>query len=426
MRFSRLSEWLAWQEQLHPRAIDLGLDRVRRTLSALGWRRPRCPVITVGGTNGKGSTVAMLTRILTEAGYRVGTFSSPHLIDYNERIRITEREISDTSLLVAFERIDAARGDETLTFFEFNTLAALLVFESAHLDAIVLEVGLGGRLDAVNVADADVAVISSVALDHCEWLGTDVETIGLEKAGILRSNRPAIFGARSMPVSVGRAAEQVGARLRRIGREFDWQRAEDAWSWRGESSKYEDLPMPALQGDIQLDNASSALAALVELSPRLPVTRDAIDRALRSVSLAGRFQVIDCGCEWILDVGHNPAAARTLAQSLRVRAARMPTIAVFAALADKDIDGIVAELAQSFDSWVIAQLSGARALEIGELANRLRHAGIRVLDRCESVVDACVRAEEHVGPQGRVVVFGSFMTVGPALAWLKARCVTSA
>lgn len=426
MRFSRLSEWLAWQEQLHPRAIDLGLDRVRRTLSALGWRQPSCPVITVGGTNGKGSTVTLLTRMLSEAGYRVGTFSSPHLIEYNERIRIAEREIADASLLVAFERIDAARGGDTLTFFEFNTLAALLAFETAALDAIVLEVGLGGRLDAVNVVDADVAVISSVALDHCEWLGSDVETIGAEKAGILRPNRAAIFGAREMPVSVSSIAEQIGAHRQQLGREFDWERTGESWTWRGQGAIFEHLPAPALEGEIQLDNASTALAALTVLSSRLPVPRDAIDRALRSVSLPGRFQVIRRGCEWILDVGHNPAAARMLARSLRARPARKPVIAVFAALGDKDIGGIVQELAGCFDGWVVAQLSGARAVNVAVLAKQLRTAGANVLEECGSVVDACVRAEQHAGADGRIVVFGSFMTVGPALAWLKARCVTLA
>jgi dihydrofolate synthase/folylpolyglutamate synthase len=427
VRFSRLSDWLAWQEQLHPRAIDLGLDRLRRTLHALGWQRPPCPIITVGGTNGKGSTVALLTRILTESGYRVGTFSSPHLIRYNERIRIAEREIDDASLLVAFERIDAARGDQTLTFFEFNALAALLVFETAGVDAIVLEVGMGGRLDAANVVDADAAVICSIALDHCEWLGSDVETIGIEKAGILRPTRPAILGSRQMPSSVAGVAEQLGADVQQLGRDFDWLREEKGWSWRGRAQHYERLPPPALRGEIQLDNASASLAVLAELSDRLPVDRAAIERALRTVNAPGRFQIINTTgseIEWVLDVGHNPAAAQTLARALSDSPRRSPTIAVFAALADKDIAGIMAELAGSFDGWVVAQLPGVRALATSVLAQRLREASANVLAECGSVAEACAYAETRASGAGRVVVFGSFLTVGPALEWLQLRCVT--
>src|SRR5687768_17411660 len=219
-----LSEWLRWQETLHPSAIDLGLDRMHRTLARLGWQQPRCPVITVGGTNGKGSTVALASRILAEAGYRVGTFTSPHLLRYNERIVLDGREISDESLVAAFERIDAARGEDTLTFFEFNTLAALLIFDTACVDAIVLEVGLGGRLDSVNAVDADDAVVTSIALDHCDWLGPDVESIGREKAGIFRAGKPAIFGSRQMPASIAAAAQALGTPLYRLGQDFDWRR----------------------------------------------------------------------------------------------------------------------------------------------------------------------------------------------------------
>jgi dihydrofolate synthase/folylpolyglutamate synthase len=205
-RFRRLSDWLAWQETLHPNAIDLGLDRLQRTLDRLEWQRPACPVITVAGTNGKGSCVALTARILREAGYRIGTFTSPHLLRYNERIHVDGAEVSDETLMAAFERIDAARGEDTLTFFEFNAAAALLVFAEARPDAVVLEVGMGGRLDAVNVVDADVALVSSIDLDHCDWLGHDRETIGREKAGIFRAGRPAIFGARDMPASIRETA----------------------------------------------------------------------------------------------------------------------------------------------------------------------------------------------------------------------------
>jgi dihydrofolate synthase/folylpolyglutamate synthase len=425
MRFSRLSDWLAWQERLHPRPIDLGLERLRRTLTRLGWRQPSCPVITVGGTNGKGSTVALLSRILTEAGYRVGAFTSPHLIRYNERIRIDEREISDASLMAAFERIDAARGDETLTFFEFNALAALLTFETANVDAIVLEVGLGGRLDAVNVVDADVAIVTSIALDHCDWLGSDLETIGAEKAGIFRPNRPAIFGARAIPQTVVAHAQALGSQLQQLGREFDWCRDADTWTWTSATRRLDSLPLPALTGEVQFDNAATVLAALTALSARLPVSADSIRRGLASVSLTGRFQVVDREAQWILDVGHNPAAARTLSQSLRTVQERTPTLAVFAALADKDVAGVIAEMAGCFDGWIVAQLDGPRALSVADLQERLAAAGERVLASCGSIAEACAFAEIKAGT-GRVVVFGSFHTVGPALEWLAHRGATLA
>jgi dihydrofolate synthase / folylpolyglutamate synthase len=425
MRFSTLSEWLSWQEKLHPAAIDLGLDRIKRTLSRLDWRAPSCPVITVGGTNGKGSTVAMLRRILTAAGYRVGTFTSPHLIRYNERITIGEQEVSDASLVATFERIDAARGAETLTFFEFNTLAALLVFETAHVDAMVLEVGLGGRLDAVNVVDADVAIITSIALDHCDWLGNDVEAIGAEKAGIMRQGRAAIFGARDMPRSIEIAARDRGSVLQRLGLAFDSHRRTDSWDWSSSKTRMEDLPLPALQGAIQLDNAAAVLAALEALAPRLPVTRDAIDKGLSTVRLGGRFQVLEFqDAQWILDVAHNPAAAQTLGQRLSELDRRQPTIAICGVLGDKDLDGILAPLRDCFDQWIAVGLPGPRATPFDQFAEQLRAAGLYVSAACPDVRTGCARASELVGVRGRVVVFGSFMTVGPALEWLQARCVT--
>lgn len=419
MRFSRLSDWLAWQERLHPSAIDLGLERVRRTLARLGWRPPKCPVVTVGGTNGKGSTVALLTRILSAAGYRVGTFTSPHLVRYNERITLAEREVADASLLAAFERIDAARAADTLTFFEFNTLAALLIFETAEPDAIVLEVGMGGRLDAVNVVDADVAMISSVALDHCEWLGKDIEAIGREKAGILRTARPAIYGSREIPRSIEERAAAIGSRLERLGRDFDWTRSPHGWNWQRGPTRLDDLPLPALAGAVQLDNAASVLACLACLSDRLALSRSAIETGLTTVELPGRFQVVQRETEWVLDVAHNPAAARTLARSLETLPKRNPTVAVCGVLGDKDLPNIYAELEGAFDVWIVAGLEGPRALEPKALAERLRSEGAEVAAECPDVPGACARALDIAGPAGRVVVFGSFLTAGPAWQWLR-------
>lgn len=426
-RFRRLADWLAWQETLHPNAIDLGLERLQRTLERLGWRRPDCPVITVAGTNGKGSCVALTARILAEAGYRVGTFTSPHLLRYNERITVDGKEVSDEALMAAFERIDAARGDDTLTFFEFNAAAALLVFADARPDAAVLEVGMGGRLDAVNVVDADVALVTSIDLDHCDWLGRDRETIGREKAGIFRAGRSAIFGAREMPASIREHAHTIGADLQQLGRDFDWLPLGERWSWRGRNSEQRDLPAPALHGEIQYDNASAVLAALEALESRLRVPRSAIERGLLTVTLPGRFQIVRRSrprpTEWILDVAHNPAAARTLAAQLAAKAnkARGRTLAVCGVLGDKDVEGIVNELRRSFDAWVIVGLQGGRALAPDVLAERVRAIGAKVESVAADVVAGCRAAEALAQAGDRIVVFGSFLTVGPALAFLAGR-----
>jgi dihydrofolate synthase/folylpolyglutamate synthase len=421
-RFDRLADWLAWQETLHPNAIDLGLDRLQRTLDRLGWQRPACPVITVAGTNGKGSCVALTARILREAGYRVGTFTSPHLLRYNERIAIDGVEVADEALIAAFERIDAARGDDTLTFFEFNAAAALLVFADARPDAVVLEVGMGGRLDAVNVVDADVALVTSIDLDHCDWLGHDRETIGREKAGIFRAGRPAIFGARDMPASIRESAQQVGADLQQLGRDFDWVRSGDRWTWRGRAGEQRDLPAPALQGEIQSNNAAAVLAALEALEARLSVPRSAIERGLQTVTLPGRFQVLHQSSprsiEWILDVAHNPAAAHTLAAQLAARKDGGRTIAVCGVLSDKDVEGIVGVLRSTVDAGVIVGVQGARALAPEALAARVRNVGAHVEAIAADVVAGCLAAEALAQAGDRIVVFGSFLAVGPALGRL--------
>jgi len=421
-----LSDWLSWQENLHPNPIDLGLTRLNETLLRLEWRRPACPIITVAGTNGKGSSVALLTRILQEAGYRVATFTSPHLLRYNERICIGEVEISDASLIAAFERIDAARAGTTLTFFEFNALAALLVFETACPDVIVLEVGLGGRLDAVNAVDCDVALVTSIALDHCDWLGSDVEVIGREKAGIFRAGRAAIFGSRDMPASIAAVASEVGADLRRLGQDFEYRRVGDVWSWSGgpglDNRRCDDLSLPALVGDVQLDNASAVLAVLMSLSARLPVDDAAIRRGLSTVSLRGRFQTATLnGVQWILDVAHNPAAAQTLASQLALPSDARRTIAVCGILGDKDVEGVATAVRGSFDQWIVAGLPGPRAVPVDALAQRLGVAGVPVAGIAETISAACDTAAELAQSGDRIVVFGSFLTVAGAMEWLESR-----
>jgi dihydrofolate synthase/folylpolyglutamate synthase len=414
-----LSDWLSWQETLHPSTIELGLARLEQVLRRLNWQQPAIPVIVVGGTNGKGSCVAMLDSILTVGGYRVGTFTSPHLVRYNERIRVAGFEAADAALIAAFERIDAARGATSLTFFEFNTLAALLVFEDAKLDVMVLEVGLGGRLDAVNVVDADVAVISSVALDHCEWLGNDVESIGREKAGIFRPGRVAVFGSRAMPQSVVAEANRMGAMLQRLGVDFDFEDLGGDWHWRKGKHQISNLPVPALFGVVQFENASAVIAALVALHKRLPLTPETMRMGLQRVSLAGRFQIIPRGSnEWILDVAHNPAAASTLAHNLAARPCTGRTVAVCGMFADKDVAGVVANIGPRVDEWVVAGVGGARAMAPSRLAELITTSGGRVVEVSENVAAACDVAQVMLRPQDRVVVFGSFHTVGPALEWL--------
>jgi dihydrofolate synthase/folylpolyglutamate synthase len=423
MKHVTLADWLAWQETLHPKAIDLGLERLQRTLGRLSWRSFACPVITVAGTNGKGSTVAMLARILTEQGYRTATFTSPHLLKYNERICVAEQPVSDASLIAAFERIDVAREHETLTFFEFNTLAALLIFESANPDIVILEVGMGGRLDAVNVVDASIAVITSIALDHCEWLGNDVETIGREKAGIMRSGQPVIYGDRQMPESIASVASEVGAPIFRLGKEFDWTWGLTTWTWRGLGSEHGDLPPPGLHGEIQFNNASSVLAALTALRDRLPVGHDAIVRGLRSVGLRGRFQQVPHAsgrAQWIVDVAHNPAAAQTLSAQLKSVPTQGQTVAVCSILGDKDVEGIGAVLKDCIDRWIVCGLDSPRALLPHVLAERLRTVGISAGHQAKDVAGACMIAEQITAAGDRIIVFGSFLTVAAALNYLDA------
>ena len=428
-----LEQWLAHQSQLHPQTIDLGLERLRGVLLRLGWRPPTVPVITVAGTNGKGSVTAYCASILRAAGLRVGTFTSPHLRDYRERIRIHDRLVTGDELVGAFEQIEAARlelPEISLTFFEYNAMAAFLIFGREPLDAWVLEVGMGGRLDAVNAVDATVAVVVSIGLDHQEFLGATVEAIALEKAGILRRGRAAVLGSRTLPTVLLEAALAAGATPKRLGVEFDvTRRAGCTWDYRGSERVLENLPAPALRGDAQYDNAATAIAA-VDAIDGLAVSWDAVATGLRSVRLVGRFQIIEPGDDkpmWILDVAHNPAAALVLARNL----AQLPkrdggrrhgrTFAVCGILADKDASGIGAVLEGSFDAWWLASTDGARGTTAAMLAERLGGVVSVPMALTRDVAAACEAAAEAASADDRIVVFGSFHTVGPALAWLIAR-----
>jgi dihydrofolate synthase/folylpolyglutamate synthase len=443
-----LEQWLAYQSRVHPQAIDLGLGRLRLVLDRLNWRQPTVPVITVAGTNGKGSVSGYCAAIMAAAGYRVGTFTSPHLRDYRERIRIHDRLVSAEELVSAFERIEAARGEVGLTFFEFNTLAAFLVFEAAQLDAWVLEIGMGGRLDAVNVVDPDVAVVVSIGLDHQEYLGTTLEAIAREKAGIFRQGRPAVLGNPEIPGIVEDIARSVGAPLKRLGFEFTYELEDDpvrpgttalpgsaalsgvaavagaAWHFRGSRWNLPGLPAPALGGDTQYANAATALAALEEVDARLAIPGAAVARGLERVQLAARFQVIapahPGAPTWILDVAHNPAAARVLAQNLRRHAAAGLTFAVCGILADKDAAGVAAELRDCIAAWWCVSTDGDRGRSGELLAQTIRSQVAVPVETADSISAGCAAALAHANPGDRIVVFGSFHTVGPALDWLEA------
>jgi dihydrofolate synthase / folylpolyglutamate synthase len=422
--FDTLAEWLAYLETLHPRAIAMGLARVRAVHQRLGLALD-LPVIVVAGTNGKGSTCAFLDAILRAAGYRVGLYTSPHLARYNERVRIDGQPASDTALMSAFAAVERARVDATaptpLTYFEFGTLAALLLFAQQPLDVLVLEVGLGGRLDAVNLVDADVAIISTVDLDHQDFLGDTREAIGAEKAGILRAGRPAVYGERDPPSSVLAAAARLGAPLLRLGHEFGYADEGVQWRYRGPGGDRYGLPMPALRGRYQLANASTAIAALGLLAQRLPLDAGALRTGLTSVILPGRFQVLPGRPTIVLDVAHNPQAARSLAATLADMGFHPRTLAVFGMLADKDIASVVDALRPRVDRWLVASLPAPRGASASALAAHLRARGVAddAIVECTSIADALTRAQSEAVDADRIVVFGSFLTVAAALAALQ-------
>jgi dihydrofolate synthase/folylpolyglutamate synthase len=427
-----LEHWLARQQAAHPHSIDLGLERVGAVARRLGLDRPAATVITVAGTNGKGSTAAHTEALLLAAGASVGLFTSPHFIRYNERIRIQGHEVTDAALVSAFEHIEAARGRETLTFFEYNTLAALWLFAAAGVRFAVLEVGLGGRLDATNLIDADAAVLCSVGLDHREWLGETLEAIGAEKAGIFRAGRPAVLGTVNLPESVYAAIRRLGARAVLAERDFRWEvRADGRWRYEGIGLRLEDLPPSRLEGLIQYRNAASALAAIESLAAgragteagSLLAALDArtVSRALGSVRLSGRFQVVPGEVPWILDIAHNAPAAQVFAAELARRPCRGRTFAVFGVLGDKDAPEIGAALAPQVDEWLLCALPGPRGTSAAALRERLSAVAPRA-QLFESVEAACAAARATARPGDRVVVCGSVYTVGPALQWLGVYC----
>ncbi len=414
---SSLNEWLAWQERLHPADMVLGLERVRQVFDALAPGPAPFKVVTVAGTNGKGSSVAMLESVMNAAGYRTGAYYSPHLVRYNERIRLGGQEAGDEALCRAFARVEAARGETPLTYFEFGTLAALQLFYEAVPDIVLLEVGLGGRLDAVNVLDSDVALLTAIDIDHSQWLGGDRERIGREKAGILRPGRPAVCSDPQPPRSVIDHAAGIQAPLACLGRDFGFEPGAEQWTWWGPQRRYAALPMPALGGAVQLQNAAGVLAVLEILAEDLPVSPAGLRQGLRAVRLPGRLQVLAGPPPCILDVAHNPHAARVLARALERMPCRGRTHAVFAMLEDKDITGVIQAMAGSVNEWHVADLHVARGATAAILAACLDRAGHPgAVHRHADPQSAYRRACALCGPHDRIVVFGSFHTVGAVLS----------
>lgn len=407
----RLADWLAWQERLNPRAIELGLERSRAVAARLDLLTPRCVTATIGGTNGKGSSTTLAAGIWQAAGYKVGRYLSPHLLRYNERIAIDGVDAPDDAICAAFAAIDTARGDLPLTYFEFGTLAALWLFREARVDVQVLEVGLGGRLDAVNIIDADAALVTNIGLDHTDWLGPDREAIGHEKAGIYRPGRPAICAESSPPASLAHHAQAIGARWQRAGANFAASRAGKTWNWTGEAAAHAELPMPALPGAAQIDNAAGVLALVTALQDRLPVRRQAIDAGLRTLSLPGRYQRSG---GLILDVAHNLESAAVLLAQLREETCAGRTLVVLGMLSDKPVAAVCATLAEVAAHFHCAGLPPPRGLRDDQLAAIAAATGVPA-SAGGTVAQALAAARASAGPLDRIVVCGSFLTVAAAL-----------
>lgn len=416
----QLSQWLQWLEQCHPREIDLGLERVSQVWRRMYTQSLPFTVVTVAGTNGKGSSTALLANILVKAGYRTGAYTSPHLLRFNERICVDQQEVSDAEIVAAFTKVDHARRDTSLTYFEFSTLAAMEIFMQRGLDIVVLEVGLGGRLDAVNIFDADVALITAIDIDHTQWLGRDRETIAREKVGIARPGRPCIYSSLDIPLSVLNHANALGAPLYQYNVDFKVEQSTQEWSWSAPGIVWEHLPKPALTGEFQCQNAAGVLMVLSCLSRDFPVTRAIIAQGLITLRLPGRFQILNRPqtAPIILDVAHNVHAARSLNLNLQ-RVKKGKVHGVVAVLADKDIAGIVRALMQSVDYWYTSSLECRRAA-LGTQTQEviLKEGGALRFEPFHLPRHALVQAMAEVKPNDCIVVFGSFYTVADILAFL--------
>ncbi|MCQ8117793.1 bifunctional tetrahydrofolate synthase/dihydrofolate synthase [Methylomonas rosea] len=416
-RFDSLQAWLDWQEKLHPRPIDLGLGRVAGVYRQLNPEQKKPLTITVAGTNGKGSCVAFLEAIYRAAGYRIGAYTSPHILRYNERIRIDGEPVADALICEAFSRIEDARGETSLSYFEFGTLAALSIFADADLDIQLLEVGLGGRLDAVNIVDPDAAIVTTIALDHVDWLGHTEEAIGREKAGIFRPGVAAIIGDQHGPRSVLDVAEQVGAIALQMGSAFTYQKRLDDWEWRSADTQISGLPPPAFKGEHQYRNASAVIMAIKALQSLLAVGDDAIRQGLQSAQLSGRFQLIAGSPRILLDVGHNPQAVQTLIDYLHEYFPEVRIHAVFAMMRDKDIAGVLNMMRDKVTTWYLAPLVNPRAASADMLETIFQQQGLdNVRSGFADFTEAFHAARQTARQDELLLIFGSFFLVSEYLS----------
>jgi dihydrofolate synthase/folylpolyglutamate synthase len=406
-----LTDWLGYIESIHPSTIDLTLERIKIVIERLNLDIS-FPILTVGGTNGKGSTCSILESIYREAGYKVACYTSPHFLNFNERIKIQTLAVSDEVICEAFSRIESAREDVTLTYFEYGTIAAMIIFSEAHVDVAILEVGLGGRLDAVNVFDADCAIVTTVDLDHMDYLGHTREAIGFEKAGIYRTEKTSICGDFDPPQSLIKHAELIHADLKIIGKDFGYEAHHDSFDFLIDSTFVMNLPLPKLQGDFQLANATNALMAVKAMEDKLPLTEISIQKGITLTLLPGRFQEVKKMPSLILDVAHNPQAARSLSHNLKTHVVPGKTIAVFSILKDKDIFGVINELNLDIDDWFIAEIQNERAASIENISNTIQKINPSAhIETFKNIQEAYQFASKEVTRNDRIIVFGSFFTV---------------
>lgn len=420
-RFEALTDWLQWQEQCHSSAIDLGLERVAAVYRRLGVAYK--PItITVAGTNGKGSCVAYLEAVYRAQGYKVGAYTSPHILRYNERIRIDGQAVDDGDIVEAFSAIDQARGDTTLSFFEFGTLAALDIFSRQRVDVQLLEVGLGGRLDAVNIVDPDVALVTTIALDHVDWLGDSTELIAREKAGIFRTDVPAIIGDDSAADTLRQAALTIKARPMQLASDYRYRKRELAWDWLGPDRVYLELPPPAFKGEHQYRNVSATIMAVESLQDRLPVAEQAIRQGVSGAKLLGRFQLLTAELPVLLDVGHNPQAVRTLLEYLQSDYPAVKIRAVFAMMKDKDIAGVVELMRDRVEAWYLAPLQNPRAASLEQLQTCFQTLNVTgAQSDFANVAEAYQAACRDSDAAGMILVFGSFFLVSEFLSYFASR-----
>ena len=419
MRFSTLKDWLSWQETLHPNEIELGLERVKKVFSALHTEVPAFKVITIAGTNGKGSSVSMLQSILIDAGYRVGAYTSPHIFHYNERVCLNGVPVEDSAFINSFERIDRARGETSLTYFEFGTLAALDIFYQSQLDIVLLEVGLGGRLDAVNIIDPDVALITSIDIDHTAWLGETREMIAAEKAGIMRRSGPVVFSGTDIPDAIRFSAETMGAQLHVLNEDFYYAKTTSGWSWHDNETHSVALPVPALFGAHQLQNAAGIIKVLKCLADVYPVNNQSIRQGLLKAHLRGRFEVTPATttlAERVFDVAHNSQAIKQLSENLLSRPVKGKTVVVIAMLADKECADAIITLLPVVDLWFCGSIATSRGLSAEQLAERLLSSiDSNRIRTFEHVAEAYMAACDNTNNEDRIVITGSFITVAEVL-----------